>query len=84
MEQLGIGRLVICGLQTEFCIDATVRAALSHGYDVTLAADAHTTGDAAILAEAAIRHHNYALANLAHPDHRVEVKASDEISFGER
>jgi nicotinamidase-related amidase len=81
LERRGVRRLVICGLQTEFCVDATARAALSHGYDVALAADAHTTGDAILPADTTIRHHNHALGNLAHPSRRIEVKPSAEISF---
>ena len=41
----GIDRLVICGLQSEFCIDTTCRRAFSLGYQVTLVADAHSTYD---------------------------------------
>jgi len=81
LEQLGVQQIVICGLQTEFCVDATSRAAISHGYHVILAADAHTTGDAVTTAATVIQHHNYALGNLAHPDRRIEVKPSTEISF---
>jgi nicotinamidase-related amidase len=76
-----ISRLVICGAQTEFCVDATVRAALSAGYDVTLAADGHTTGDGVLHAQNTIAHHNQALGWLAHPDHKVEVKNGAEIEF---
>ena len=81
IERLGVRRLVICGLQTEFCVDATARAAMSHGYDVVLASDAHTTGDAVTPAETTIRHHNYALGHLAHPDCRILVRPSDQIEF---
>ena len=83
LEQLGVRRIVVCGLQTEFCVDATTRAALSRGYDVILAADAHTTGDAVTPAQTTIDHHNYALGNLAHPHHRVEVRPSAQVSFVE-
>ncbi len=82
LERLGARRLVLCGMQTEFCVDATTRAALSGGYDVVLAADAHTTGDAVIPAETTIRHHNYALGNLAHPTRKIAVVKSAEIEFG--
>ena len=81
IDQLGVGRLVICGLQTEFCVDTTARAAISHGFDVVLASDAHTTGDAVTSAETTIRHHNYALGNLAHPDRRIVIAPSDQIEF---
>lgn len=39
-------RLVyLCALATEFCVDTTLRAALSQGFDVIALADAHTTGN---------------------------------------
>lgn len=81
LDKLGVRRLVVTGAQTEFCVDATCRAALSRGFDVTLAADAHTTGDAVTPAETTIRHHNYALANLAHPRISIVVTPSAEIGF---
>ena len=37
-ELQGVQRLVICGPQSDCCIDATVRGALARGYDVVLAA----------------------------------------------
>ena len=81
LARRGVSRLVICGAQTDFCVDATTRAALSAGFDVTLAADAHTTGDGVISAVDAIAHHNRVLGWLAHPDHRVTVRPAAEIAF---
>ena len=43
LQQRGIRQLVIAGMQTEYCIDTTVRSAAAHGYQVTLVGDAHTT-----------------------------------------
>lgn len=40
---LGVERLVICGMQSDGCIEATVRGASDNGFSVVLAADAHTT-----------------------------------------
>lgn len=58
----GVKRLVACGLQTEYCIDTTVRRAFSLGYEVTLAADAHSTWDGeALPAAQIIAHHNSVL-----------------------
>jgi nicotinamidase-related amidase len=82
LDRLAVQRLVICGLQTEFCVDATCRAAFSRGFEIVLAADAHTTTDAVVPASIAVQHHNYALANLAHPQRRIAVMASAEIEIG--
>jgi nicotinamidase-related amidase len=55
----GTGRLVIAGCMTEYCVDTTCRRAVSLGYDVTLAADAHMTADSGGLTfEQIIAHHN--------------------------
>jgi len=61
----GTTRLVICGLQSEFCIDTTTRRALALGYPVTLVADGHSTMDSRVLSAAQITaHHNETLANI--------------------
>jgi len=82
LERLAVGRLVICGLQTEFCVDATCRAAFSREFEIVLAADAHTTMDAVAKASIVVQHHNYALSNLAHPRRKIAVMASAEIDIG--
>jgi nicotinamidase-related amidase len=43
LKGLGVERLVICGMMTHMCVDATVRAAVDYGYPVLLAADACAT-----------------------------------------
>lgn len=43
LDYVGARRLVLCGLQSEFCITNTANAALDLGYGVTIAADAHGT-----------------------------------------
>jgi len=59
----GITRIAVCGMQTEYCIDTTCRAAFERGFLVTLIGDAHTTFDNAVIPAAAIiRHHNATLA----------------------
>lgn len=41
----GIERVVICGMMTHMCVDATVRAAADFGFEVILAEDACATCD---------------------------------------
>ena len=45
LADLGVGRLVVAGAQTDACIRATLHGALVRGYDTTLVSDAHTTED---------------------------------------
>ena len=49
LESRGIGKVIVCGLQSEFCVDSTVRAALALGYSVVLVSNAHSTLDNGIL-----------------------------------
>lgn len=43
LEGLGVGTLVIAGLQTEYCIDATVKSAFERGFRVILPAGGVST-----------------------------------------
>ncbi|HUW06849.1 MAG TPA: cysteine hydrolase family protein [Williamwhitmania sp.] len=43
LMELNAGKLVICGMQTQMCVEAAVRAAADKGYDVTLISDACAT-----------------------------------------
>jgi nicotinamidase-related amidase len=45
LSDLGVGRLVIVGAQTDACIRSTLHGALARGYDASLVSDAHTTED---------------------------------------
>src|ERR1700722_3858522 len=45
LSDLGVGRLVVVGAQTDACIRSTLHGALVRGYDTTLVEDAHTTED---------------------------------------
>src|SRR5664280_2381454 len=42
-----VSRLVICGMMTHMCIDATARAACDYGFECIVAADACATRDLA-------------------------------------
>jgi nicotinamidase-related amidase len=76
LAQLGVDEVVICGLQTEFCVDSTVRQAVNLGLGVTLVADGHSTFDTETLtAPQIIAHHNGTLASY------VRVVGGDEVDF---
>jgi nicotinamidase-related amidase len=75
LAQRGVTRLVIAGMLTELGVDATARVAFDRGYEVVVAADAHSTTDGVVAATEIIAHHNATLSSLA------RVTPSAEISF---
>jgi nicotinamidase-related amidase len=77
LESMGIKKLVIVGLQTEYCVDTTCRRAYSLGYEVTLIKDAHSTWDTDLLtAPQIVAYHNEVLGGWF-----AKLKAADEIEF---
>jgi nicotinamidase-related amidase len=86
LAQAQVGRLIVTGAQTDFCIRSTLHGALARGYDAVLVGDAHTTetlaAPGAPAAEAVIRHTNLYWANQHAPGRRGSVLHSDEVVFG--
>ncbi len=76
LEEKGIKRLVLSGMQTEMCVDSTSRDAYGRGYNVTIASDAHSTMDNGVLtADQIINHTNATLRNFA------KIKPTEAITF---
>jgi len=77
LESRRIKKLVIAGLQTEYCIDTTCRRAVSLGYDIILVKDAHSTWDSSrFTAQQIIEHHNDVLGGWF-----ANLKNEREIEF---
>jgi len=59
LQKIGSNKLIVCGMQTEYCVDTFVRAAHEREYEITLVEDGHTTFDTETLGAAEIlKHHN--------------------------
>lgn len=72
-----IDKLVIAGMQTEYCVDSACRAATALGYRPVLVSDAHTTFDTSVLSAAQIvAHHNVTLG-----DGFAELVSEKEVRF---
>ena len=72
-----VRKLVVTGLQTEYCVDTTCRRAYSLGYEVILVRDAHSTWDSSSLsASKIIDHHNKVLGGWF-----VTLKDEKDVSF---
>lgn len=81
LQEREVERVVICGLQTEYCVDTTFRQALSLGYRVVLASDAHSTVDGVLMAAQVIAHHNHTFRNMTSFGPVIEVKPTAEVAF---
>ena len=77
-----VRRLLVAGCMTQYCVDTTVRRAVSLGYDVVLASDGHMTVDSGALRfEQIIAHHNLLLDGFGAGGHEVVVRPTSEIQF---
>ncbi len=81
LEARGVRHLVVVGCRTQYCVDTTCRSATAHGFDVTLAADAHTTAADVLAVHEIVAHHNSTLDDFGNDRHVVSVKAAAEIDF---
>jgi len=76
----GVDTVVITGVATDYCVDATARSALSHGLHVVLVGDGHVPAaegdpDAGLTPRQIVAHHNRVLGNAIHPGGQLRVCA---------
>lgn len=82
LRELGITRLIVGGCATQYCIDTSVRSAISHGFSVTLVADGHCTGDSPTLRqEDIIAHHNQTLNGFNAGQNAVSALDAENVSY---
>ena len=82
LRRRSVGTVVLAGMRTERCIDTTARRSVTLGFDVVLAADAHTTGDGeALTARQIIDHTNENLDDFGTDHHAVTVRPVEAIAF---
>jgi nicotinamidase-related amidase len=86
LSDLGVGRLVVAGAQTDACIRATLHGALVRGYDAILVSDAHTTEDltewGAPPPAQVIAHTNLYWAVQKAPGRTAGTVKTSEVDFG--
>ncbi len=75
-----INDVVITGCATDFCVDSTVKSALTKDYNVTVVGDAHTTAnrphaDALTL----IKHYNWLWSETTPTKHKIEVMNTEKL-----
>ena len=85
LSDLGVGRLVVVGAQTDACIRSTLHGAFTRGYDATLVGDAHTTEDltewGAPPPAQVIAHTNLYWANESAPGRTAGTVKTQDVDF---
>ena len=82
LNERGIRRLSVVGMQTDYCIDTTCKRAASLGFAVELVKDAHTTFDHEFLtAEQIVNHHNRVLHGFQAGEGSIRAIDSSEVRF---
>jgi len=86
LADLGVGRLVVVGAQTDACIRATLHGALVRGYDSMLVSDAHTTEDLSAWGapppELVIAHTNLYWGDESAPGRTAGTVETKDVAFG--
>jgi nicotinamidase-related amidase len=86
LSDLGVGRLVVVGAQTDACIRSTLHGAFVRGYDTTLVSDAHTTEDqtewGAPPPEQVIAHTNLYWTFQTAPGRTAGTVETEDVHFG--
>ncbi len=75
-----ITELYITGCATDFCVDTTIKSALSKDYKVTVISDAHTTASRLhIHAENVIEYYNWLWADMTPTRHKIRVVTTEAL-----
>ena len=74
LQDSAINELIVTGCATDFCVDATIKSALSLDYCLSVISNAHTTADRPhISAEKLITHYNWMWKEMIPTKGNVEV-----------
>jgi nicotinamidase-related amidase len=86
LAELGVGRLIVTGAQTDACIRSTLHGAFARGYDATLVGDAHTTEDlsswGAPTPDLVIAHTNLYWSDQTAPGRTAGTVETKDVDFG--
>jgi nicotinamidase-related amidase len=88
LSDLGVGRVIVAGAQTDECVRSTLHGALVRGYDTTLVSDAHTTEDqtswGAPPPAQVIAHTNLYWTYQRAPGRTAGTASTNDVDFGRR
>ena len=75
-----ISELYFTGCATDFCVDTTIKSALSKDFKITALSDAHTTADRTFIsAEKVIQYFNWLWDDMTPTKHKITVISTNEL-----
>ena len=75
-----ITELFVTGCATDFCVDSTIKSAVSKDYRVTVIEDGHTTADRPHLtAPVVIQHYNWLWADMTPTNFKIQVIRTNDL-----
>jgi len=80
LKDFQIQELIVAGCATDFCVDTTIRSALSKDFSVTIPRGCHTTADRPHLkALEVIDHHEWVWNDLITPNSKIRVLPFEDV-----
>ncbi|MDO1450794.1 cysteine hydrolase family protein [Rhodocytophaga aerolata] len=74
LQALSLEEVVITGCASDFCVDATVKSALSNDFPVTVISNGHTTADRpGLTAKQVVDHYNWIWQELSPTKSKIKV-----------
>ncbi|MGO4385010.1 cysteine hydrolase family protein [Specibacter sp. RAF43] len=86
LARLNVGRLVLSGAQSDYCVRSTAHRAAIEGYDFVLVSDCHTTqdtvfGGVAVTGEQIVAHTNLYFSNLTYPQQHSSIATHRDVAL---
>ena len=79
LKRLGIEELIITGCATDFCVDSTLKSALTNDFKITVISDGHTTADRInISAKQVIDYYNWIWDEMTPTKNKIEIVKFDD------
>jgi nicotinamidase-related amidase len=81
LEGLGVRRVVVTGVHSDYCVQTTALSALIRGFDLTFVSDSHAARDAELPPHQIQALVNARFSTLRYPGRSVEVLPAADVAF---
>ncbi|TYR35714.1 cysteine hydrolase [Sphingobacterium phlebotomi] len=80
LTKCSVTELFVTGCATDFCVDSTIKSAVSKDYHITVIEDGHTTADRPHLnAPTVIQYYNWLWADMTPTSSKIQVIKTDDL-----